>query len=295
MWGMDQYRLAVPSKVRNPPVGQRVVKVEGAMNPDGFFALHEDGSLSGWSYTSDILAGFAPLTGVTEVVTNGGAGTALHTDGSVSVWGRAAQGGSNAPLAVTNPEPGRRVLGVAPGWVGGFVALHEDGSVTGWPNEPPANVTNPAAGRLVVGLTHLEQFGFAALVIKSANCPNGTAYNGTLPSSVSEALSPTLLDTACRACAPGYYQSQSGQTICEACDAGTYQPKSGQPACIQCPAGKHQPLVGQADCTPDSYAKDASLSFGPTGQHKLNCRYVVLSNGQFDMTDTGCAFEMSAE
>ena len=39
----------------------------------------------------------------------------------------------------------------------------------------------------------------------------------------------------------------------------------------------------------------ASLSFGPSSKHRLNCEYTLLENGQFDMSRTGCQFVMSTD
>ena len=56
---------------------------------------------------------------------------ALHDDGSVSVWGSSTHGGDNAPDAVTKPDPGVGVVGVAASeW--SFAAVHANGAVTHW-------------------------------------------------------------------------------------------------------------------------------------------------------------------
>lgn len=71
-------------------------------------------------------------------------------------------------------------------------------------------------------------------------------------------------------------------------------PTSGTLGSISiCPAPS--PLLPPASPPPAtlSYSKEASLPFGPTGEHKLDCKYTIGSDGQFDMTNTGCKFEMT--
>jgi hypothetical protein len=37
----------------------------------------------------------------------------------------------------------------------------------------------------------------------------------------------------------------------------------------------------------------ASFPFGPNREHKLNCQYAINEDGTFNMTSTGCKFEMA--
>jgi len=91
------------------------------------------------------------------------------------------------------------------------------------------------------------------------------------------------------------------------CDAGFYGPLANMSGaadctpCTQCPSGvsSHRECTSQTDtvCTPAAlpYKKEASLSFGPSSEHRLNCEYTLLENGQFDMSRTGCQFVMSTD
>jgi len=75
--------------------------------------------------------------------------------------------------------------------------------------------------------------------------------------------------------------------------------RAGSPLQWVCQPGHWAPSmpgdVPQSDfvgCPNAPYIEEASLSFGPSGEHRLNCMYKLLENGQFDMTSTGCKFAM---
>ena len=40
------------------------------------------------------------------------------------------------------------------------------------------------------------------------------------------------------------------------------------------------------------YVKQSSIHFGPADEHELNCKYTIGPDGEFDMANTGCEFEM---
>ena len=72
----------------------------------------------------------------------------------------------------------------------------------------------------------------------------------------------------------------------------TDTPQAGQ--ATLCPAPPPPPPVPPAS-PPSPYAEEASISFGPSDEHKLNCKYTIGPNGDFDMANTGCSFEMHHE
>ena len=41
------------------------------------------------------------------------------------------------------------------------------------------------------------------------------------------------------------------------------------------------------------HIKESTLTFGPSGEHKLKCKYTIWPDGQFDMANTGCKFEVT--
>jgi hypothetical protein len=276
-----------------------------------FSALHADGTVSFWMVAENsrpsgfcstpppsVTSGSPP---VTKVVANLASHAALHADGTVSAWGNTEQHltGGTAPTSVSSPTS--PVVDIVK-TIWSFSSLHADGRVVSWGNGccegSPYETSAPTSPVIAIGANDdayaaLHDDGSVVVWAGHGYYNTGEAalnnVNGRIPTMV--ASPPDGHPVIGIASTQHSFAALVVESI--RCDART-SINSVVSGYLANRTSKLINITSSEACSPlpSPYSEEASLSFGPAGEHKLNCKYTVGLDGNFDMANTGCTFDM---